>query len=201
MEKQTMKQPAAGQGRPQSQAGISLPLANEIAAIVVGQALTHPDTTPEGRAEAERQLARFENFKVVYAQNTADTLNICVPDFPQWDKAVEEMTPEELEKIAGGEIFGAVSVGAVGFFFAKLGSMLGCGFALPAISASATIYGVAVASKVAVTAIIGGVAAVGIIAGNVALGVASVATGIGVGIAAGLGAFDGGGAVNIGHGS
>jgi len=197
-----MKKPVAEQSRPHSEAGISLPFANEIAAIFIGRGLTHPDTTPEGRAEAERQLARFENFKVVYTQNTADTLNICVPEFPQWDKAVEVMTPEELEKIAGGEIFGAVSVGAVGFFFAKIGAMLNCGFALPAIAASATIYGVAVASKVSVTAIIAGVTAVGIIAGNVALGVAAAGAGIGVGIAAGMGAFDGGSsAVNIGHGS
>ncbi|MDD9868437.1 MAG: hypothetical protein OXU50_00840 [Gammaproteobacteria bacterium] len=195
MEKQPMKQPSMEGGRSlQTRPGISIPLSNEIAAVFIGQGLTHPDTKLEARAEAEGKLAQFENFKVVYAQNTADEMNVVVPYFPELECEMEKITEQQLDEIAGGEV--VIFVGSVGIFFAKIGVMLGVGSLTVGVSAAATT------GLTTVTTVLAGVAAVGLIAGNVALGVSAVATGVGVGIAAAVGAFDGGGSgVSVGHAS
>ena len=181
-----------GGGRPlRTRPGVSIPLSNEIAAVFIGQGLTHPDTTPEGRAEAEKKLAQFENFKVVYEQNTADEMNIVVPYFPELEREIEKITEEQLEEIAGGEIF--ISVGVIGLFFAKLGVMLGVGYTIVGVGIGGATAGAAL------TSVLAGVAAVGIIAANITLAVGAVATGLGVGVAAGLGHFgsSGSGAVSV----
>jgi len=151
--------------------------------------MKHPDTTPEARAEAEKCLAQFENFKVVYAQNTADEMNVVVPYFPDLECEIEKITEEQLEEIAGGEL--VIFVGSVGTFFAKLGIMLGVG---------SGIFG-AYVSVAKVTSVVAGVVAVGLIAGNITGAVAAVGTGLGVGIAAAVGAFDGSDSVSVGHAS
>ncbi len=198
MEKQPMKQPSMGGVRSlQTMPGVSIPLSNEIAAVLVGQGLTHPDTTPEGRAEAEKRLSQLDKFKVVYAQNTADEMNVVVPYFPDLECELEKITEEQLQEISGGEI--AISLGTVGLFFAKVGAMLSVGSTVSVFMVGATTAGMVTYGTV--TGVMAGVAAVGLVAGAVAGAVAAVGTGIGVGIAAAVGAFDGNQAVSVGHAS
>jgi len=199
MDTQSVNSPRGGGAKPlQTKPGVSIPLSNEIAAVLVGQGLTHPDTTPEGRAEAEKRLSQFENFKVVYAQNTADELNVVVPYFPELECEIEKITEKQLEEIAGGEIM--ISVGTVGLFFAKIGAMLSVGSGSVFVGLAA--LGSSTGAMATLTGVLAGAAAVGLVAGNIALGVAAVGTGVGVGIAAAVGAFDGGGgSVNVGHAS
>jgi len=184
----TQKQSEGVRTRP----GVSIPLSNEIAAVFLGRSLAHPDTLPKARAEAEKRLAQFENFNVTYAQNTADELNVVVPDFPDWDHKIDQITEEQLAEIAGGELF--VTVGVVGAFFAKIGIMLSVGSGILGTGAA----GASIASASAIAA---GVAASALVVGAGVLGTSVVATGLGVGIAAGLGAFDGNQAVSVGHSS
>jgi len=182
-------------GGVQTKPGVSIPLSNEIAAVFLGRGLTHPETKPEARAEAERRLTTFDKFKVVYAQNTADEMNIVVPCFPDLECEMEKIPEQQLEEIAGGEIF-LISVGSVGLFFAKIGAMLSVG--------AGSIWIGTVASTGAIVSLGGvmaGVAASALVVGAGLIGAATVATGLGVGIAAAVGAFDGGQAVNIGHSS
>jgi len=191
MEKQPMKQPVYGRGVQslQTMPGISIPLTNEISAVLVGQGLTHPDTTPEARAEAEQCVtkiaAKFDNFTVVYAQNTADTVNICVPEFPDLDGAMENISEEELEQIAGGEAF-VICTTAITFALAKIAVICGIG-SLGGTFGTLTTLGTIVA---------GGCIAGGVMAASV-LGAGAVAAGIGVGIAASVGAFDSNQAVGV----
>lgn len=183
----------------QTKPGISIPLSNEIAAVFIGQGLTHPDTKPEARAEAEGKLAQFENFKVVYAQNTADEMNVVVPYFPELECELEKITEKQLQEIAGGEI--AISLGVVGLFFAKIGAMLGVGATTSVFMVGATTAGLVTYGTV--TGVMAGVAAVGLVAGTIAGAVAAVGTGVGVGIAAAVGAFNSSSSssVSIGHAS
>jgi len=183
----------------QTKPGVSIPLSNEIAAVLVGQGLTHPDTTPEGRAEAEKRLSQFDKFKVVYAQNTADEMNVVVPYFPELECEIEKITEKQLEEIAGGEVM--ISVGTVGLFFAKIGAMLSVGTGSVFVVFAA--LGSSTGAMATLTGVLAGVAAVGLVAGAVTGAVAAVGTGVGVGIAAAVGAFDGGGgsSVNVGHAS
>lgn len=201
MNAQSMNSPRGGEGGVkslQTMPGISIPLSNEIAAVFIGQGLTHPDTTPEARAEAEGKLAQFENFKVVYAQNTADEMNVVVPYFPELECEVEKITEKQLREIAGGEI--AISVGTVGLFFAKIGAMLSVGSTVSVFMVGASTAGVV--TYATVTGVMAGVAAVGLVAGTIAGVVGGVAAGVGVGIAAAVGAFDGSGSnVSIAHSS
>jgi len=202
MEKQPMKQPSMGGVRSlQTMPGVSIPLSNEIAAVLVGQGLTHPDTTPEGRAEAEKRLSQLDKFKVVYAQNTADEMNVVVPYFPDLECKIEKITEEQLEEIAGGELF--ISVGTVGLFFAKIGLMLGVsgGAAGGIVTVTGASIGLFSGASAALGCVMAGVAASALVVGAGLAGAAIVGTGVGVGIAAGVGAFGGGGGVSVGHAS
>jgi len=190
MEKQPMKQPAIGGVQSlHTMPGISVPLTNEISAVLLGQGLMHPDTTAEARAEAEQCVtkiaAKFDNFTVVYAQNTADTVNICVPEFPDMDGEMENISEEELEQIAGGEAF-IICTTAITFALAKIAVICGIG-SLGGTFGTLTTLGTVVA---------GGCIAGGVMAASV-LGAGAVAAGIGVGIAANVGAFDSHQAVGV----
>ncbi|MDD9885927.1 MAG: hypothetical protein OXU83_02015 [Gammaproteobacteria bacterium] len=174
-------------------ARVSLPLTNEIVAVLLGQTLTHPDTTPEARAEIKKRTAevvdKFDSFKVAYVQNTADTLNICVPEFPDLDCEMEKITEAELEQIAGGEFF-VICTTSVTFAMAKIAVICGIG-ALWGGAGTVTTLGTIVAGW----CIAGAVVAAQVI------GAVGVAAGVGVGIAAAVGAFDGSQSVNVAHGS
>ena len=199
MDTQSANSPRGGMVKSlQTKPGVSIPLSNEIAAVIIGQSLTHPDTTPEARAEAEEKLTQFENFKVVYAQNTADEMNVVVPYFPELECELERITEKQLEEIAGGEIL--ISVGTVGLFFAKIGAMLGAGSVTSVFMVGATTAGMVTYGPV--TGVMAGVAAVGLVAGTITGVVAGAAAGVGVGIAAAVGAFDSSSStVNVGHAS
>jgi len=83
-------------------------LINEIAAIGLGCILTSPDISSEDKGLIRKELARFEKLEVIYKQNTADELNIVVPEFPEFDDQMRKLQPlskEEMRQIAGGEIF------------------------------------------------------------------------------------------------
>jgi len=195
MNAQSMNNPRGGEGAKslKTRPGISIPLSNEIAAVFIGQGLTHPDTTPEGRAEAEKRLSQFENFKVVYAQNTADEMNVVVPYFPELECELEKITEEQLEEVAGGEI--VLFVGPVGIFFAKIGVMVGVG------SLSVGVCAAATTGLTTVSTVVAGVAAFSAVVGAAAGVIGGAIAGVGVGIAAAVGAFDGGGSVSVGHAS
>jgi len=198
MNTQSTNTPRGGRESLQTRPGVSIPLSNEIAAVIIGQGLTHPDTTPEARAEAEGKLAQFDKFKVVYKQNTADEMNVVVPHFPELERELEKITEKQLEEIAGGEI--AISLGAVGLFFAKIGAMLGAGSVTSVFMVGATTAGMVTYGTV--TGVMAGVAAVGLVAGTITGVVAGAAAGVGVGIAAAVGAFDSSSStVNVGHAS
>ena len=199
MDTQSANSPRGGMVKSlQTKPGVSIPLSNEIAAVIIGQSLTHPDTTPEARAEAEEKLTQFENFKVVYAQNTADEMNVVVPYFPELECELERITEKQLEEIAGGEIL--ISVGTVGLFFAKIGAMLGVGTGSVFVGFAA--LGSSTGAMATLTGVMAGVAAVGLVAGTITGVVGGAAAGVGVGIAAAVGAFDSSSStVNVGHAS
>ncbi len=193
MNTQANERPSGGGGGGglQTKPRVSLPLSNEIAAVFVGRSLTHPDTTPEKRAKVEEQLASFEKFEVVYQQNTADEMNIVVPYFPEYDAEMVRMTKEELEQIAGGEFF--VVVGAIGGFFATIGSALGVGSFAAVTTTVAGVGVIATGGIATASAIAAGLAASALVVGASLAATAVVGSAIGVGIAAAAGAFGGGG--------
>jgi len=195
MNAQPMNNPRGGEGARslKTRPGISIPLSNEIAAVFIGEGLTHPDTKPEARAEAEEKLAQFENFKVVYAQNTADEMNVVVPYFPELECELEKITEEQLDEIAGGEI--VLFVGPVGIFFAKIGVFLGVG------SLSVGVCAAATTGLTTVSTVVAGVAAFSALVGGAAGVIGGAIAGVGVGIAAAVGAFNSDSSVNVGHAS
>ena len=181
----------------QTKPGYSAPLINEIAAIGLGCILTSSDISSEDKGLIRKELARFEKLEVIYKQNTADELNIVVPEFPEFDDQMRKLQPlskEEMRQIAGGEIFltpGIIST-ITGVLATIGGTMLSVG------TVATLANGVVVGS---VSAVAAGVAALGLVAGTAFGAAAVVATGIGVGIAGAMGAFDGNQAVSIGHSS
>jgi len=156
---------------------VGLPTCNEMVAVLVGSDLVDSGVPESNKAALRKYLAGFEGIDVVYKQNTADEVNIVVPEYPAFDKWLAEMDEEQLQSIVGGEgiIAGIISLIAVGL----------------------TTLGAAVAMKVtglAVTGVVGaviGTAIVSTVAGAVGFSILCVAAGVGVGIAAGVGAFDG----------
>ncbi len=161
------------------------PATNELAAIYIGRCLVDSDISPQDKEKVRKNLASFEGVNIVYPQNTADTLNIVVPEFPKFDEAMAQAIEDgQLESVSGGEgilaLFGAIGIGfasAVGATTILAGGTIGAG----AIAIGATIV-------------------IGTTVAGLAVGL-GVAAGVGVGIAAGLGAFDGsgsGGDVGIG---
>ena len=178
--------------------GLSVPLMNEIASIVIGLVLTSPDVSEEDKAAARKDMASLENFDIVYEQNTADELNVVVPYFPELDVVMRSMTEEELEQLSGGDIIASV-------IFLVTGSLASIGFACgfsglgaAGIAAATTVGGFALGGTLG--AVVAGAAIVGAVGGIAAGVIAVVGTAAGVGIAAGLGAFSSGSSspVNIG---
>lgn len=169
--------------------GVSLPLINEIAAIHLGICLADPES--KGKVENEI-LKKLEKIDVVCKQNTADTVNIVVPDFECIDELSTMLSERELEQIAGGEGIIAAICAAVASIGAAFGFGLGVGTLVSG--------GVVVGTTVAVTSLVAGA---GILALSASIGV-TVGTTIGLGVAHGMGALvgdsggGGGSAVNIG---
>lgn len=177
--------------RGSARAGTSLPLANELASVIIGCVLTSPDVSAEHKKLTRRQMDSFENFDVVLKQNTADEVNIVVPSFPELDVEMENLSEEQLTAIAGGE------VGIIGGIVFALGSTLGAvGFAAGisggAMSIGGMALGATIGSVVAGAAIVGSVGAIGAIA------IGATAAAIGVGAAIMTGALDMSGPVNVG---
>jgi len=164
--------------------GISVPMVNEMAAVVIGRALSDPGARPELEEAMLKSLASVDNLEVVYKQNTADELNIVVPDFPDFSTALRKLKENELAAIHGGEIFGALS----GMTLSWIGCQVGIGLIFgTGLTLGGTVIGATSAATFA-----GALVVAGMLAMPSGLGVigATVASGIGVGIAAGLGAFN-----------
>ncbi|MDD9807465.1 MAG: hypothetical protein OXU34_04225 [Gammaproteobacteria bacterium] len=162
-----------------TQGSIQLTPVNELVAVLIGADMTDKSVPMEDKAALKELMDRFEKVNVAYPQNTANEMNIVVPQFPDFDKALDEMhlSEEELEQVVGGE-------GVIAIILLGLGA-IGAGVA--------GIFG----------ATVGGTAAVAIgvtVIAVSALAVAGAVTGVGVGIAAGVGAFSDND-VNISHAS
>ena len=162
-----------------TQGNIRLTPVNELVAVLIGADMTDKSVLAKDKAALKELMDRFEKVNVVYPQNTANEVNIVVPEFPEFDKALRQMhlSEEELEQVVGGE-------GALAIILRGLGA-IGAGVA--------GIFG----------ATVGGTAAVAIgvtVIAVSALAVAGAVTGVGVGIAAGVGAFSDND-VNISHAS
>lgn len=168
---------------------IKLPACNELVAVLIGYDMSEPEVPVSDKAALKEFLGRFEGVDIVYKQNTADEINIVVPEFPEFDKwlSAMEMDEEYLEYIVGGEgiVAGIIALVSVGL----------------------TTIGAAVAMKVAgaavggVTAAVIGATVISSVGAAVGVTVLATVAGIGVGIAAGCGAFTGDNAVNVGHAS
>ena len=103
-------------------------------------------------------------------QNTADTVHIVVPCYESYDKIFGSLSDQQLAAISGGDAIVATIIGTIALCVGTLGGIVLGGGAL----ASAAGY-------------------VGcLVVGAVTIGLATWAVGaaVGVGIAAGLGAFD-----------
>lgn len=205
METQSLQQPPQGKERmkAQSSAGISLPLCNEFASILIGMGLTSREGGEEFRQAQDavrKQLDSFERFDVVYKQNTADELHIAVPCYDEFDevmKEVQQLPDKDLYQMAGGEI---IICSAIGIAIGKIGIAAGLGFSVSVGAAGLT----GAVTGVSLGAVAGGIFVVSMMVATpimAAVMAAGAAAGIGVGIATAVGAFDGGQAVNIGHAS
>lgn len=174
-----------------------VPMINEIAAVVIGRALSDPDAGPELEEAMLKSLASIDNLKIVYRQNTADELNIVVPDFPDFSIALQRLKENELAGIHGGEIFGALSGALTGMTLSWIGCQVGIGLIFgTGLTLGGTVIGATSAATFA-----GALVVAGMIAMPIGLSVigATAAAGIGVGIAAGVGAFNSnsGNSVNV----
>lgn len=163
----------------QTQGRVQLSPVNELVAVLIGADLTDESVPAKDKAALKELMGRFEKVNVVYQQNTANEVNIVVPEFPEFDKALQQMhlTEEELEQVVGGEGGLAAILIAIGAIGAGVAGIVG-----------KTVGGTAaVALGVAVIA-------------TATLTVTGAVAGVGVGIAAGVGAFSDN-PVNIGHAS
>ncbi|MDD9806254.1 MAG: hypothetical protein OXU50_05585 [Gammaproteobacteria bacterium] len=163
------------------------PMINEIAAVGIGKFLTDASTNAESKAKIENILAQFNRVSIVYPQNTADVVHVPVPDYNGLEEAsarARELADQDLEAVSGGELGIALFFGTIGIGVATslglTGVLAGGAAGVGAVAIGATIFASAV--TIGVTLIAGATAA------------------IGVGLASGLGAFDGQD-VNIGHAS
>lgn len=183
--------PAKGKGPVKSSAGNyrPCPMVNEIAAVGIGKFLTDASTSAEDKAKCRDTLASWgKDVTVVYQQNTADVVNIAIPDFDGFEEGIAQALKDaELEQISGGEI--GITIGLfLGFIGTTVASALG-------------ISAVVAAGAGSVVAAVLGAAVLVASVGGALTAIAAVGAGIGVGVAAAVGAFDGGSDVNIGHAS
>lgn len=161
-----------------SNAGIHLPLVNEVAAVAIGCGLGNPHVDPSFKATVENNVAAWKaaNPKVslVYAQNTPGELNVVVPEFPAVDEAVRQMTEEDLARVAGGEFI--VVSGVIAFAIGSIGMAAGVG-----VAAASTLIGGGILACATLGAVVAGAAILG---GTVAAGIAGAAgVALGIGLA------------------
>lgn len=163
-------------------AGVHLPLVNEIAAVTIGCGLANPHADPSFKAAIEKNVAALEaadtKVSLVYAQNTAGELNVVVPDFPQIDKVISEMSEADLAQVAGGELF---ILGTIAFALGSIGVGIGIGSVSLAVGVGASL-----------SAVIAGAVVVG---GIVGAGIAGIGTAIGLGVKTGHTGSEGGGGI------
>ncbi len=136
---------------------------NEYAAILIGAGLSNEETAPVVRKAVEQVAAQCPDLRITYVHNTADELNVVVPDYALVDEMMGSLTDEQMDKVSGGlfEIIGLIAA-CVGVF-----------------SAIGTAVGVAAGTTA--SAVVGGV----IVGTAVGVGVGA-AVGVGVGIEAGV---------------
>ncbi len=186
---------------PVEEGGVYLPCVNEFASLYLGSSLVSPTAHPEMKAYVKETLSQMEErMSIRYEQNTADELNIAIPDSQiLGDKRFQQMTEAQLEKISGGAfeivaLFTAIGT-AMGVGIGVTGVTVATGAAgLTAGAAAATFTAVVTTTSLATT--LAGLAVVG----SVVAGAVAVTAAVGVGVAAGLGAFSGGGGGNVGVG-
>lgn len=174
-------------------------MANEIAAIYIGCGLTSPEADPKFKAALEDCLPRLENVDVVYKQNTASEVNVVVPDFPQYDDELQQLTEQQMQKITGGafEVVGVVGIiGGIGVMLIGAKGVTAVG-AVGAV-ATVTLFGTTIGVNAAAVAAGALAAGLAVSAGLVAAAAAGGA--VALGIAAGAGAFGGSG-VSVAHAS
>ncbi|MDD9807561.1 MAG: hypothetical protein OXU34_04725 [Gammaproteobacteria bacterium] len=163
----------------QNTAGVHLPLVNEIAAVTIGCGLVHPDADPSFKAAVEKNVAALDasdsKVSLAYVQNTPGELNIVVPDFPEIDEAIGQMSEEDLAHVAGGELFIA---GLIAFALGSIGATIGIGSVSLAVGVGASL-----------SAVIAGAVIVG---GTVGAGIAGIGTAIGLGVKTGHTGSEGG---------
>ncbi len=164
-----------------------LPAINELSAIPIGMVLVGEK---EGAAQCREILGGLEektpDFRIAYAHNTADELNIAVPHYSQLDEIMSSavLSEEEMAKISGGEIFATIILvakaiaGAIGVAVGA-GISAGTGLAV----GGGVVGGGMVAGGLAVAvggAVLGGIAVAGIAtAGGVAVGTGMALGGMG----------------------
>ena len=193
METQTSKSASAkGKGPVKSSTAKyqPCPMVNEMAAVGIGKFLTDASTSEEDKTKCRETLASFEEkgITTVYEQNTADVVNVVIPDFPGFEAGVAQALKDaELEQISGGEI--GITIG---MFVGWIGVTVAGAFGITAVTS--------LGAGSAIAATIGTLVLVGTVGAGLTVAAAAGA-GIGVGIAAAVGAFDSNSNVNIGHAS
>ncbi|MDD9807873.1 MAG: hypothetical protein OXU34_06350 [Gammaproteobacteria bacterium] len=164
-------------------------MVNEIAAVGIGKFLTDVSASAEDKAKCREALATLgKDVNVVYQQNTADVVNIAIPDFEGFEAGVAQALKDaDLEQISGGEI--GITIG---LFVGWIGVTVAAGLGISGVVAAGagSVVAAVLGTAVLIATVGGGLAAIG-----------AVGAGIGVGVAAAVGAFDGGNDVNIGHAS
>ncbi len=92
-----------------------VPLANEIAAVIIVAGLGKPEQAPVFR----KYLAAVKNIKIVHPQNTGDEMNIVVPGFiildaGEYRRELLKLAKEELSQAVREEATVAAFVKALG---------------------------------------------------------------------------------------
>ena len=135
---------------------------NEYAAILIGAGLSNEETAPVVRKAVEQVAAQCPDLRITYVHNTADELNVVVPDYASVDDLMGSLTDEQMDKVSGGlfEIIGLVAA-FVGVCAAVGGAIGVAGGGVAAAVAGGAVIGTAVA--IGAGAVVG--VAVGIEAG------------------------------------
>lgn len=113
---------------------------------------------------ADRGASLADEIDVRLVQNTADTVNVVLPCYENFDEAFSNLTDEQLRAISGGEIFVTLAF-AIGGALTAIGTAVGVGGA-GALTTGALVVGAVAAGAGAVgaaaaTAGVGGAAATG----------------------------------------
>ncbi len=164
--------------RPQKLSSIGLPAVNELVASVVAAAYqrdadlrTTLQTDPK-KVFSDMGITMREEITMRSVVNTADTVHVVLPCYDSFDEVFASLTDRQLKSIAGGDIIGG-AIACIGLVLGTIGGVVLGGGSL---AAAAGYVGC-------------------ITVGAIVVGIATSTTmaAVGVGIAAGLGAFDGGG--------